>query len=132
MQFKYFLSSKRGLVVALLSTVLLMCVLIFTDYVGQAHPRIPGDDLKVGDRVEVSVSGLEGDKYYEPCIITGILETGYEVKCNGIIFTVQSVWVRRPKANTPAPNPKPIPKDEPEPKPADTAAAESCVTISDV
>jgi hypothetical protein len=57
------------------------------------------DDFKAGDRVEVSVSGLEGDAYYEPCVITEVLNNGYRVVCGGTEYVVQKGWVRRPQKN---------------------------------
>ncbi|MDQ3180696.1 MAG: hypothetical protein M3Q33_09270 [Acidobacteriota bacterium] len=73
------------------------------------------DDFKVGERVEVSVTGLEGDGYYELCVITEVLNTGYRVVCGGTEYFVQRGWVRRPKGNIkpPAKNAnRAVPKDD--------------------
>jgi hypothetical protein len=60
------------------------------------------DDFKVGDRVEVSVSGLVGDRYYEPCVVTQVLSNGYWVKCSGTDYVVQKAWVRAVRKKTEA------------------------------
>jgi hypothetical protein len=79
-------------------------ILIFTSFIfvfetnNQSFAE-SANDFKVGDRVEVSVTGLEGDRYYEPCVITEIVHNGYRVKCNGWEYVVQKGWVRRPKGN---------------------------------
>jgi hypothetical protein len=79
------------------------------------------DAFKVGDRVEVSLSGLVEDKYYEACVVKEVLETGYIVTCENTSkteFFVKPEWVRRPKAAAQAPAPPapervtPAPKDE--------------------
>ena len=123
--------------VAMLTGLALTCFLGFTSRIGQARLAILLDDFKVGDQVEVSVSGLEGDRYYEPCIVTGVLNTGYEVKCGTTIFVVQRAWVRRPTVAAGPTKVQPAPKNEPvelpEPRPAgddpvqkDLAAEEKC------
>jgi hypothetical protein len=57
--------------------------------------------FKVGDRVQVSLSGLEDDKYYQPCtIIRGLQHNSYGVGCDpwhGQPYKEYSVlpsWVR--------------------------------------
>jgi hypothetical protein len=55
------------------------------------------NDFKAGERVEVSVTGLEGDQYYEPCVIKEVRNNGYIVMCSGTEYSVQKGWVRRPK-----------------------------------
>ncbi len=57
------------------------------------------DDFKVGDKVEVSTGGMEGDQYYQPCVITEVRNNGYMVQCvyGNTIYFVQKGWVRPAK-----------------------------------
>jgi hypothetical protein len=91
-------------------TAALFCVVLWwfvgIQAEGKAYLAVR-DDLKVGDRIEVSVTGLEGDRYYEPCIMKEIKSNGYLVTCAGIEYMVQKAWVRRPKAQAPPPKADP-------------------------
>ena len=80
------------------------------------------DDFAVGDQVEASVTGLEVESAYEPCVVTEVLGNGYRLKCTGIEYVVQKAWVRRPqKAVQPKPAtapPPPATDDDPGAVPA--------------
>jgi hypothetical protein len=69
-----------------------------------------GNGFKVGDRVLASVSGLKGDKYYQPCTVTkGLKDGAYSLKCdphNGLPFMDYSVrpeWIKAWAGATRAP-----------------------------
>ena len=61
-------------------------------------------DFKVGDKVEVSVSGMEEDQYYQPCVILEVHNNGYTVRCirGNVEYFVRSSWVRAVKKAQPA------------------------------
>ena len=94
------LKQARFLSVLILAAIVICCLVNAS--AGNRHSAIDlTDEFKVGDQVEVSVSGLEDDRYYEPCVLTEILNNGYRVKCSGIEYVVQRGWVRHPKGNAP-------------------------------
>jgi len=106
---KYLLTLQRDrlgtFVVAILITIVLGCLVYAENHSSNLDPI---DDFKAGDRVDVSVTGLEGDRYYEPCVIMEVRANGYSVICGGREFFVQKAWARAPKAhqqpNRPAQN----------------------------
>jgi hypothetical protein len=73
------------------------------------------DDFKIGDKVEVSTGGLEGDQYYEPCVILEVLNTGYRVKCvyGNTEYVVQKRWVRPAKKAETVKEPESVKETEP-------------------
>ena len=86
--------------------------------VGHANGNVPRfGDFEVGDQVEASVSGLEIESAYEPCVVTEVLGNGYRLKCTGIEYVVQKAWVRRPlkavQPKAPAAPPLPVTDDDP-------------------
>lgn len=77
-------------------------------YVSAGHANghiVRTGDFEVGDQVEASVSGLEIESAYEPCVVTEVLGNGYRLKCTGMEYVVQKGWVRRPQKTI---RPKPL------------------------
>ena len=87
----------RLTILAAMTTIISSFVYVSAENHDSAIRRL--DDFKVGDKVEVSTGGLEGDQYYEPCVITEVLNTGYRVKCvyGNTEYVVQKRWVRPAK-----------------------------------
>jgi hypothetical protein len=82
----------------------------------EAKPTDSKGQFKVGDRVLASVSGLKGEKYYQPCtVIRGLKDNSYGLKCdphNGQPFMEYSVrpeWIKVWANATPEPSPDECP-----------------------
>lgn len=74
--------------------------------VGVAQPAW-AEGFAAGTSVEVSVTGLPEDRYWQACVITSnqLASGGYGVRCGLGDYFVKAAWVRAPKAAAPAPGP---------------------------
>jgi len=102
---------KRSLALVIAGVMAAAIVSFICVSAGRANGRVPvSGDFEVGDQVEASVSGLEAENAYEPCVVTEVLGNGYRLNCSGKEWVVQKAWVRRPqKAVKPPPPVAPPP-----------------------
>jgi hypothetical protein len=122
---------RRSLALALICAVVVATGSLIYVSAGHADSYLPYiGDFEVGDQVEASVSGLEMESAYEPCVVTEVLGNGYRLKCSGTEYVVQKAWVRRPqKAVKPAPSVAPAPAGDDDDVPAAAPAAD-CDTVA--
>ena len=100
----------------------------------EAKPTDSKGRFKVGDRVLASVSGLKGEKYYQPCtVIRGPKDNSYGLKCdphNGQPFMEYSVrpeWIKVWANATPEPSPAECPFNKNYGKVSNNAAASAAL-----
>lgn len=122
---------KRPLALALTGALVVAIGCFIYVSAGHADGNVPRyGDFQVGDQVDASVSGLEMESAYEPCVVTEVLGNGYRLKCSGTEYVVQKAWVRRPqKALKPDPPIAPAPAGDDDDVPATTPAAD-CDTVA--
>ncbi|HYP25510.1 MAG TPA: hypothetical protein VE262_02220 [Blastocatellia bacterium] len=96
----------------------------------KAKPDDNAGQFKVGDRVLASVSGLKGDKYYQPCtVIRGLKDNSYGLRCdprNGqpvMEYSVRPEWIKLWENATPEPLPAECPFNKNYGKVSNKAAA---------
>lgn len=82
----------------------------------KAKPDDSAGQFKVGDRVLASVTGLKGDKYYQPCtVIRELKDNSYGLRCdphNGqpvMEYSVRPEWIKAWEKATPEPLPAECP-----------------------
>jgi hypothetical protein len=100
----------------------------------KANPVDEDEQFKVGDRVMASVSGLKGDKYYQPCtVIRGLKDASYGLKCdphNGqpvMEYSVKPEWIKVWANATPEPLPAECPFNKNYGKVSNSAAASAAL-----
>jgi hypothetical protein len=100
----------------------------------KANPVDEDEQFKVGDRVMASVSGLKGDKYYQPCsVIRGLKDNSYGLKCdphNGqpvMEYSVKPEWIKVWANATPEPLPAECPFNKNYGKVSNNAAASAAL-----